>query len=264
MGTEDPEIFLGGVRGITHCTFKANPGLYEVHLYFAETSELEPATRKAMVTVSAEPEMTIDVVDSAGGTGIALTRVLTGVRPQSDGTIHIDYTSEVSPLNAVEILPAQTGRQLPVRIVAADAALTDAEHQVWQSDRDFVGGRRGLVWAPSKRDVLGVYFADRVGRMRYVIPVVAEKKYRVKLYFREPWFGRADGGNSGIGRRVFDVSINGVKVLKNFDISSQGNQEGLVETFEHVESSPDGQIEIYFSPVVNYPLINAIEVVQEG
>ncbi len=263
-GTEDPEIYLGGVRGITHCSFPVGPGMHEVRLYFSETSDLEPARRRAVVSVNAEPDVSVDVVDAAGGAGIAMSRVWTGVRPQNDGSIHIDYTSEVSPLNAVEILPAPSDKLLPVRIVAADAPYTDAAKQVWLSDRDFIGGRRGVLSEAVKQEELGVFSSDRIGTVRYVIPVVAGEKYTVKLYFRETWFGRQDGGSKAGGRRIFDVSVNGVKMLKEFDISAENNLDGIVKTFEHVEASPQGQIVIYLSPVVNYPLINAIEVLPEG
>jgi Malectin domain len=151
-----------------------------------------------------------------------------------------------------------------VRIVAADAPYTDAAKQMWLSDRDFIGGRRGMVPEASKVNELGVYYSDRIGSVRYVVPVVAAEKYTVKLYFREPWFGRRDLGTRMGGRRIFDVSANGVMLLKNFDISAGNNLDGIVKTFEHVEGSPQGQIVIYLSPVLNYPLINAIEVLPEG
>jgi hypothetical protein len=265
LGTEDAELYLGGLRGIAHCTFPAGPGMHEVHLYFAETTGLEPVRRKAIVSLNGGPDLGVDVADLAGGVGGAVSRVWTGIEPERDGLIHLDYTSEVSPLNAVEILPAPSDQLLPVRIVAGDARVTDESGNVWQADRYFLGGRRGAFADADavKPGELGIYDSDRVGRMRYTVPVVAGARYRVRLYFREPWFGRQNGGGFGPGARVFNVSVNGTMMLKDFDILARGNGKPVVETLEDVQGSPEGEIELTFSSVVNHPLINAIEVIPE-
>src|ERR1019366_9850195 len=61
VGTEDPYLYLAGTRGISHCIFPMKPGLYELHLYFAETSDLQVATRVATISVNAGPNVGIDV-----------------------------------------------------------------------------------------------------------------------------------------------------------------------------------------------------------
>ena len=263
VGTEDSYIYLAGTRGISHCIFPVKPGLYELHLYFAETSDLQPATQVANVSINAGPNISVDVVDIAGGNGIATSRVMTGISPENDGTIHLDYISEISPLNAVEILPSASDKLLPVRIVAASAPFTDNLEQRWLSDRYFNGGRRGLLPDKSKLPDLGVFGPDRIGNFRYSIPVVPLQYYRVKLFFREPWFGKENGGIGGPGSRVFDVSSNGSPLLRNFDIIAEGENRPVVKTFENIQASSLGKIELSFMPVVNYPLVNAIEVIPE-
>lgn len=52
-------------------------------------------------------------------------------------------------------------------------------------------------------------------------------------------------------------------LLKNFDIYAEGGAEPLVETFSHIEPTPQGKVELYFTPSVNYPTISAIEVLPE-
>ena len=262
-GTEDAPLYFSGVRGIAHCEFPVTQGLYELHFYFAETSDLPMATRLASISVNAEPSFTVDVVDDAGGHNTATSTLITGVAPENDGSIHIDFVSEVSLLNAVEILPAPSTRQLPVRIVAGANSFIDDAKQVWSSDRYFSGGRHGLP--PRGVDIkeLGIYQFDRIGRFRYNIPAVPRARYRVKLYFREPWFGKQNGGIGGPGSRVFDVACNGVLLLKNFDILAEGNSKPIVKTFENVQASASGKVELYFMPVVNYPVVNAIEVLPE-
>jgi Malectin domain len=263
IGTEDPYLYMGGIRGIAHCIFPVKPGLYELHFHFAETTDTPPATRVTAISVNAGPNIGFDVVDDAGGDGIATSFVLTGIPQENDGAIHVDYMSEVSLLNAIEILPAPSEALLPVRIVAASSPYTDAAGQVWLSDRYFSGGRRGQLARTGPPAGLGMYRYDRVGRFRYTIPVYPGEKYRVSLYFREPWFGKHNGAIGGPGSRVFDVYCNGNALLKNFDILAEGGADPVVKTFHNIQPTALGKIELSFTSVMNYPVINAIEVVPE-
>lgn len=262
-GTEDAPLYLGGVRGMAHCVFPVTEGLYEVHFYFAETSDLPSATRLASLSINASPTVTVDVVDAAGGHNIATSMVVTDVSPENDGAIHVDFVSEISLLNAVEFLPASSSKLLPVRIVASSSPFIDDAKQEWLSDRFFSGGRHGQPPRGGNLANVGIYQSNRIGRFRYNVPAVPGARYRVKLYFREPWFGKENGGMGGPGSRIFDVACNGVLLLKNFDILAEGNSKPVVRTFDNVLANADGKIELYFMPVVNYPMVNAIEVVPE-
>ena len=263
IGTEDPYLYLGGIRGIAHCIFPVKPGEYEIHLHFAETSDLQMATRLAILSINAGPDINFDVVDNAGGDGIATSYVLAGIHPENDGSIHVDYTSEVSLLNAVEILPADSDKLLPIRITASPFAINDSANQTWLSDRYFRGGRRGLLPDAAKTTNRGIYSNHRIGRFRYDIHVVSPGKYRVTLYFSDPWFGKHNWGNGGPGSRVFNVSCNGSLILKNFDILAEGGTNPVAKTFDNIPASAQGKIELSFIPVVNYPSVNAIEILPE-
>jgi hypothetical protein len=268
-GTEDIPLYLGGVRGIVHCAFPVPQGVYELHLHFSDTSypdlsDLQLSTRDASITINSGTSQDLKVVDEAGGHNIALSLISTGVARENDGSIHLDYVSEVALLNAVEILPApQSAKQLPIRIVASSRAFTDDAKQVWDSDRYFNGGRHGQEFRVANLSSLGIYQSSRVGRFRYNIPAVPLARYRVKLYFRDPWFGKDNGGAGGPGSRVFDVACNGVLLLKNFDILAEGESKPVVKTFENVQASAAGRLELFFMPVVNYPTVSAIEIVPE-
>ena len=263
MGTEDPYLYQGGIRGIAHCIFPVKPGEYEIHLHFAETSDLQTATHSAVLSINAGTDFSFDVVDNAGGDGIATSYVLTGIRPENDGAIHLDYTSEVSLLNAVEILSADSDNLLPVRIATSPFPITDSDNKLWLSDRYFSGGRRGLIPESAKTANRGIYTYNRVGRFRYDIPVTPLGIYRVTLHFSEPWFGEHNLVNGGPGSRIFNVSCNGNMILKNFDILAEGGTNPVVKTFDNIQASTRGRIELSFIPVVNYPEINAIEVIPE-
>ncbi|MGD0737507.1 MAG: malectin domain-containing carbohydrate-binding protein [Terracidiphilus sp.] len=261
--TEDPAIFLGGIRGHAHCVFPVDPGIYEVHLLFAEVSDLPEATNRSVFSVNGGDNISLDVVDDAGGDYIADTKVLRGVRPENDGTIHIDFVSEISAMKAVEILPAASEAPLPIRIVAGSTPYKDPGGNVWLPDRYFIGGRPGQSAKVVKDEQKGLYGSHRVGNFRYILPVVPLEKYRVRLYFQEPWFGKENVGIGGSGSRVFDVWCNGVAILKNFDIFNEAGSSAVVKTFDNVQATALGKIELNFSPVINYPLINAIEVLPE-
>ena len=262
-GTEDPAIFLGGLRGHVHCVFPVEPGIYEVHLLFAEGSDLPDAKDRSIFSLNGGENISLDLVDDAGGDFIADTKVFRGIRPENDGAIHIDFVGEISAMKAVEILPAPSEALLPIRIVAGPNPYKDPEGNLWLPDRYVIGGRPGQSTKVVKSDPTGLYSSHRVGNFRYILPVVPLEKYRVRLYFREPWFGKENAGIGGPGSRVFDVWCNGVAELKNFDILREAGSSPVVKTFDNVPGTALGKIELRFSPVINYPLINAIEVVPE-
>jgi len=263
-GTEDPAIFLGGLRGNAHCVFPVEPGIYEVHLLFAELSDLPEATDRSVFSLNGGENISFDLVDDAGGDYIADTKVFRNVRPENDGTIHIDYVGEISAMKAVEILPAPSEELLPIRIIAGPNIYRDAAGDVWLPDRYVIGGRPTLGTREAKGENTGIYSTHRVGKFRYILPVVPLEKYRVRLYFKEPWFGKENAGSGGPGSRVFDVWCNGVTLLKNFDIIKEAGSNPLVKTFDHIQATAQGKIDLYFSPVNNYPLISAIEVQPES
>ncbi|HVJ09660.1 MAG TPA: malectin domain-containing carbohydrate-binding protein [Acidisarcina sp.] len=263
MGTEDPYIFLGGVRGTVHCVFPVDPGTYEVHLLFAENSTLPEATNRAVFFLNGSDGITLDVVDDAEGNGTATTKVFRGVHPENDDSIHLDYISEISLLKAVEIIPTPTEAMLPIRIVASSKPYTDPEGHIWYSDRYFIGGRRGRVSKFGKSDGTGIYAYQRIGHFRYILPVVPLEKYRVRLYFQEHWFGKQSSSPMGPRSRVFDVWCNGVSLLKNFDLVGEAGLAPIVKTFDNLQATAQGKIELSFTPVINYALIDAIEVSPE-
>ncbi|MGA8743406.1 MAG: malectin domain-containing carbohydrate-binding protein [Terracidiphilus sp.] len=262
-GTEDPTIFLGGLRGHAHCVFPVDPGIYEVHLLFAENSDLAEATNRSVFSLNGGENISLDVVDDAGGDYIADTKVFRGVRPENDGSIHIDFVGEISAMKAVEILPAPSEALLPIRIVAGSKPFKDPEGNIWLPDRYVIGGRPGQSAKGQKVEQTGLYSSHRVGNFRYILPVVPLEKYRVRLYFQEPWFGKENAGIGGPGSRVFDVWCNGVTLLKNFDILSEAGSKPVVKTFDNIQATAQGKIELLFSPNINYPLVNAIEVLPE-
>jgi hypothetical protein len=264
QGTDDQQLFTRGRRGIFHCNYPVPPGTYEVHLLFAETAGFQENTRFVGLSINGKPPTTLDLVDDAGGNDISTTKVFLDVEPENDGMIHVDFSTPEAFLNAIEILPGIARRGLPIRIVAGRSLYRDSHGNVWTPDRYFFGGRLSrFVGDLSKVPDGSLYEWHRFGHFHYVIPVAPGGKYTLKLYFLEHWFGIENGGIGGAGSRVFDVYCNGSTLLKGFDIFREAASAPLVKTFQHIEPTPQGKIEIYFTPAVNYASISAIEVLPE-
>jgi hypothetical protein len=265
QGTNDSPLFLSGRHGVFHCSFPVTPGVYEVHLLFAETAGLQENARTVGFSLNEGPANSLDVVDDAGGGDAATTKVFTDVEPISDGNIHLDFISPDSFLNAVEIVPGVAHRALPVRIIAGrNAPYRDSAGNFWLPDRDFSGGRPSQVGNPvTNLPDSGIYDGQRIGHFHYVIPVPPGRPYTLKLHFIERWFGIQNQNVGGIGSRIFDVSCNGSVLLKNFDIMKEAGGAPLIKSFPHIQPTPQGKIEVYFTPAVNYPSISAIEVIPE-
>ena len=264
QGSEDPQLFFAGRLGAFHCRYPVPQGIYEVRLMFAETSGLLENSRHVAFSLNGGPVVSLDVADDAGGDDIATTKVFTDIKPESDGTIHVDFDGPDSFLNAIEILPGVPHGIVPVRVVTGPSLYRDSSGNVWMPDRYFFGGRvnrfsKDLSKIPDGR----LFEWHRYGHFHYVVPVAPGGRYTLKLYFLEHWFGVEAGSVGGVGSRVFDVSCDGRMLLQGFDIYREAGSGPLVKTFTHIEATPQGKIEIYFTPGANYPSVSAIEVLSE-
>jgi hypothetical protein len=264
QGTDDPSIFQEGREGKFQCKFPASPGTYQLQLLFADTAGDKEAARQVDITINNRRADALDIVDEAGGDDIAIGKIYTGIRPMDDGAIHLDFTSDGSFVNALEISPAESDGGKVLRMIAGPALFRDDQGNTWLPERFFQGGRRtfhpdGLPKVANAR----LFEWERYGHFHYLIPVVAGKEYKVRLYFSEGWFGGSNGGPGGIGSRVFDIYCNGTTLLKDFDILSAQKDGVSVITFNRVKPTAHGMLDLNFTPVKNYPLINAIEVEPE-
>ena len=263
--TEDAALYLGGVRGIAHCVFPVTQKLYELHFHFAETTDLAAATRLASLSINAGPAIGVDVVDDAGGDGIATSIVVTGVAPENDGSIHVDFVSDISLLNAVEILPAPSASLLPVRIVVNSKPYVDSANPV-------LGVGPVLQRRPS-RSTARISQARKPGTVRIGPRRTLPLQHSCcphgslpgeALLSRAMVCSEKNGGIGGPGSRVFDVACNGELLMKNFDILAADDSAPVVKTFDNIQASAGGKIELSFQPVVNYAVVNAIEVLPEN
>jgi hypothetical protein len=249
------------------------PGVYELHLVFADTettSDSGEGDRGFVVTANGSPLLPdFDVVDDAGGTGLATEKVFKDIGPAADGKLHLAFRSPSSGkafVNAIALLPGIPGRMRPVRMVARKGPYRDSAGNTWMPDR-FV--RSGVVISrpslPAAVPQPELYRGERYGHFVYTIPVAAQGRYTVKLYFNEFWFGPSSPGGGGAGSRIFRVFCNHNLLLDNFDLfrDAGGSGRGLVKTFRNLAPNAQGKLVLQFEPQVNYALVNALEVMDD-
>ena len=98
----------------------------------------------------------------------------------ADGTIHLDFTSDGSFVNAIEITLASSASGAPIRMLAGPASFRDSAGNVWRPEEFFFGGRR-------------TFHPDNLPRVRThgSLPgrgtgtFVHDKEYTLRLYFFE-------------------------------------------------------------------------------
>jgi hypothetical protein len=264
QGTDDPGLFEEGREGKFQCRIPVQPGSYQLQVLFADTAGDKEAARQVDLAINNTVTAALDIVDEAGGGDMVVGKVFAGIHPMGDGTIHLDFTSEGSFVNAVEITPSESDAGAVLRMVAGPAIFHDDRGNTWLPERFFQGGRR--TFHPDNLPKVAnsrLFEWERYGHFHYLIPVVAGKDYRVRMYYSEGWFGAGNGGPGGVGSREFDVYCNGTTLLKDFDILQEQNSSTVVITADHVKPTAHGMLQINFVPVKNYPLINAIEVEPE-
>ncbi len=272
----DPTLYETARWGRFSYSVPLSPGSYELRLYFMERM-IGPGTigqggensRLFHVLLNGKTVLLVfDPYSDAGGNLIAHIRAFKGVSPGPDGHLRIEFipARDEPFVNAIEIIPTPDGRVPPIRIVAQENSVTDAQGRTWEADQYYRGGvllrRQPTVTGSADPDLFG---GERYGHFSYVIPV-PEGTYGLTLYFAEAYFGTQDNRAGGVGSRVFDLYCNGQALLRDFDVFQEAGGAGkaLVKTFHGLKPNPQGQLALDFVPAKNYAVVNAIEVVDES
>jgi len=255
-----------------------HPGVYELKLYFADPLRLQAGEkgddaeneRHFHVEANGHPLLTdFDPIEDAGNAAIDV-RVFKDIRPSADGKLHLSFSSDWGQpafVSAIEITPGISGKLGPIRISARPSDFVAADGTRWSGDKYFISGRTHLFDNPAAHSrVPDIYSGERHGNFSYSIPVVPGS-YSVRLYFMESFFSPMVrlANCHGVGCRVFDVTCNGVMLLKDFDIfqAAGGAFRPVVREFHGLHPNGQGKLLLSFSPKVNYGEIRAIEVIDE-
>jgi hypothetical protein len=272
--THDALLFQNSRIGDCAYDIPLPPGTYELHLYFVEP-EYGPEVGRGendrtfflhLNDVRIVPA--IDIESEAMGPNIVDERVFKEIHPGPDGKLHISFESAtgVPLVNAIKLLPGLPHAQLPIRLGTHPVPFTDHLGNVWQADDYYLNGQT----CPRNQAVTGtpdpaLFALERYGHFDYAIPVDVRGSYTVALHFAEFYFGPQAPGHGGVGSRIFNVTCNGVLLLQNLDIFKEvGNSRALTKTAYHLKPSAQGKLNLTFEPVVNYALIDGIEVFDES
>jgi hypothetical protein len=261
----DPTLYSTGRMGSFHYDVPVSPGSYEVRLLFAETTQdIEEGMREMSFTVGSGTPNMIDVVADAGGTTTATMKIYSNVHPGADRKIHVSFHSSGGFLNAIEILPETSGKPGPIRISTLPHLFVDLAGRHWLPDRYFRGGRNiDHVFAPDRADPL-LFSRERFGNFSYSIPVAQGYSYQLTLYMAERYWGPQNSGNGGVGSRIFNVRCDNLELLRNFDLLKAAHDSPVVAArFRHLHPDSTGKLNLEFLPVLNYAVLNALEVEAE-
>ncbi len=144
----------------------------------------------------------------------------------------------------------------PVRIKAGGSnSFKDADGNLWLPDQGFADGetteRPDEQIANTKTPA--IYKSERYSMTSFSYPV-PNGKYIVKLHFCETY-----DGITGPGQRVFSFKVEG-QDFKDFDVwvKAGGPLRAYVQTV-NVEVT-DGKLDVSFTPGMENPQINGIEI----
>lgn len=130
----------------------------------------------------------------------------------------------------------------------------------FQADADSSGGTQAApvttqidTSAVTNPAPQAVYQTERYGNFTYTIPgLVNSLTYKLRLHFAECYW-------TSPGQRQFNVFINGIKVLTNFDILAAAGAPNKATVQEFIVTPNNSQITVQFTTVVDNAKLSGIE-----
>ncbi|MDO6391757.1 malectin domain-containing carbohydrate-binding protein [Pontibacter sp. BT731] len=244
-------------------------GNYTVKLHFVEP--YFKASNSRVFNVNLEGQRVLTNYDIYNESGYARAVVKTFNVSVSDGVLNINLGSvknnaiisaiEVTPVNLTSLSTSTSSASSAFSLInAGGKQLTDSQSRTWSADANYSGGlstNRALAIANTTDDALYRYYriASNGAAINYSVPVKEAGNYTVKLHFVEPYFKASNS-------RVFNVNLEGQRVLTNYDIYNEsGYARAVVKTFN--VSVSDGVLNINLGSVKNNAIISAIEVLEQ-
>ncbi len=184
-------------------------------------------------------------------------------------TAHVPPGATSGPLTVQTAVGTATSAQnfivdpgvaFAVRVNCGGEQFTDQQGFTWFADRAFTQGAFGYVGGRvyRSRDPIqnteddALFKSERYSVKMYRFTVPMPGNYHVRLLFAEIYYKQAN-------RRLFDVKIEGTRVLDDFDIFSNAGHDFALEKNFKVQVN-DGTLDITFLRVKDSPKISAIEV----
>jgi hypothetical protein len=139
----------------------------------------------------------------------------------------------------------------------------DRSGNVWLGDRYFSGGE-AVTQPPqfiARAPEMTLYQTFRSGTFSYNIPLKSGN-YEMHLHFVETHYGPGTLSGGGETSRLFNVDMNGKRLLNIFDIikDAAGDNIADVRVFKDVKPAADGHLHLRFEPLIDSPTLNALEI----
>jgi len=223
------------------------------------------ADGKTWHTLAACPSDDLSREKAGGFTGTVIGLYATANGKVSENDADFAWF-EMRP-GAVAKQASLTPRPAPIPLAPADhwrirtgwEEFRDKEGLVWSSDIGYSDGDVGRCWDPiAGTQEPELYQFERSGKdFGYSFPV-PPGKYRVHLRFAETSVRKE-------GERVFDVLLNGKKVLAHFDILKEGGafDKAVDKVFKDISPDADGMIHLRFVSSVQNAKVCAIEITRQ-
>jgi GH35 family endo-1,4-beta-xylanase len=150
------------------------------------------------------------------------------------------------------------------QVNAGGQSYTGSGENQWSADQPYSPGSWGYVGGSTYTAPTSIsntaddnlYQSERYGNFSYKFDV-PKGSYNVVLDFAEIYWNKA-------GDRIFDVLIEGTRVLKDYDIcASVGCKKGVALSFQDVHVN-DGQLNIDFVTVIDNAKVSAISITSSG
>jgi len=196
----------------------------------------------------ADVPITLTRSDPDGGLN-HLVAIVAGTSVQTSASLVIEYDPD---------LPSSSSCAL-VRINAGGPAFTGSDGRQWLADQEFVGGSTTTNAVSIDNTVDDtLYQSERSGAFIYEI-ALPNGTFDVNLMFAEIYYGVETAG--GVGTRVFDVTLEGIPALTNFDILAEtAPATALIKTTSNVVVN-DGLLSLTVNASADSPKLSAIEIV---
>jgi Malectin domain/Chitobiase/beta-hexosaminidase C-terminal domain len=165
-----------------------------------------------------------------------------------------DTDGQIATLPGGFSIALNTSPFSPILVNAGGPSYTDSQAQAWGADKNFSGGSAAsTTHAIANTADPKLYQSERYGNFTYQF-TVPNGTYNVALKFAEFYW-------TAVGKRIFNVAINGTPVLTNFDIiAAVGAPYAAIDkTFATATST--GAVTIQFtSGSADLPKISAIQI----
>ena len=248
------------------------PGSYSAHFKWSAPVMEAPLAEAAVelpAAMPAKPEalrrrwfmgrtlVSVTVV-AALGSGVVLRHWLMA-KPVSVNakTVHLG-----TPSRAAAGVTAESGE---LRMIAGSTApYTDRSGRTWEQERFFSGGT--VLVRPGERILRtldpDIYRHMRNGDFRYDIPL-DPGTYEVHLHFAETELADfISAESSGEGQRLFGVTINGKRVLEEFDVVADADGADVSDerVFRDISPAQDGFLHLNFASMRGAAMLSGVEV----